>query len=691
MSGHGGAVKRVEAQAAQRVVGFSAETASSSSASDSEAFKGKARSLSASALESQSHAHSNLTVKPRPLRRPSIPRAVVGTPRSVEESPKALSSSLPPSGASPLSRSPFLTADSEAVNPFAVQAAAAKSVVEGTFREMQREFQVFQHPLVTRAFKVAKSAHEGQERKNGDPVMLHVMETARVLARLGMDEKVVAAGLLHDTVDDTPMTEELLASTINDKDVVDLVRGVSKLSDMSQMHRDTIFDTHEAEKTSERWRSIVLAMCDVRIVMIKLADRLHNMQTLGALPHAKRIRFATETKTLFAPLANRLGVWGIKAELEDLCFKWLEPEEHASLSEKMEGCSSDDLIGTLETLRSALQAEGISFEDLSGRPKNLFSIYKKLKQKNMTLDEIYDKCAIRVIVDSEDLCYRALDVIHAMWSPIEGKQKDYIKNKKANGYQSLHSVVRLTEGGDPLEVQVRTSEMHYVAEHGIAAHWRYKEACSREEPDAFIERRIAWARWVLNWEGEIDDQKAHISGKDGSPKSHNYSSILPHLAEGEMDFLNMKNPWTDGAGDRAYGMMPPESSNPSSSASPVYVVLVNGYDVKVRTMPAGSTMEDLVSMEDADGSLTFTKNNSEEFSYSQALNTGDVIELVYDHPNQDPLHGHDDGDPLEFDYEIDELYYEMNNSQCVEKERARLTRLYNKMYNNQGRLEPLGV
>lgn len=329
----------------------------------------------------------------------------------------------------------------------------------------------------------------------------------------------------------------------------------------------------------------------------------------------------------------------------------------------------------------------ISRSRISVEDRKIYTVFIRNSKRKVSLDEIYDKRAIRIIVDSEQLCYKAQSVVHGLWAPLAGKQKDYIQNKKANGYQSLHTVVRRTKNGDPLEVQIRTREMHHVAEHGIAAHWRYKESRSRIQPDAFIEKRVAWARWLLKWQVKTDDQKAHISG--GSPKaklSPDYSDMAPSVADGEMEFLNMKNPWTDASGE-GFQMCPSEAVNPG----PVYVVLVNGYDVSVRQMPAGSTMDDLVGEVDLNGEYTFTRNNSEEFSYNQELEMGDVIELVYEAIPQASVRGGttkqlDD----QVDFDIDEMY--LYSDYSVEKERARLTRMYNKMHDNSSRdLEPLGV
>lgn len=622
-----------------------------------------------------------LAIKPRPIRKAiNVARSATMSP-SVDD--KEYGVSLPGSllKDSILSSPRCLTNSAEMlINNFSMQ---SKCLTKSNLKELQKDFEVFTNPLVVRAYAVANTAHKDQLRKNGEPVFNHVLETTKILARLGMDERVVAAGLLHDILDDTPMTEEFLLETIGDKDVVDLVKGVSKLSDMSQMHRDSLYDTHETEKTSERWRSIVLAMCDVRIVLIKLADRLHNMRTLDALPHVKRIRMATETRHLFAPLANRLGVWSVKAELEDLCFQWLEPEEYRTLKAEMDKYDSENLIETLESLRACLEKDNIIFEDLCGRPKNIYSIYKKIKKKDVTFEEIYDRHAVRVIVNDEKLCYRALDAIHELWEPLQDKQKDYIKKKKPNGYQSLHTVVK-SQNGQPLEVQIRTNEMHFIAEYGIAAHWRYKEGSKTSQPDRFIERRVAWARWVLNWQAELNDQKAHIEGD--SPKAHlslNHSSVLPE----EMEFLNMKNPWTDESGD-AFNMGLSELNNDG----PVYVVLVDKFDVKVREMPNGSTMNDLVRAEDFhDGAYTFTRNNSEEFSLNQKVEMGDVIEIIDDEIPQasaisDPYIKED----VSLDFDIDDLYYSTINEDRLEKERARLSRMYNSMY-DKPRAEALEV
>jgi len=403
----------------------------------------------------------------------------------------------------------------------------------------QSGFAVCATPLVRKAFAVARSAHDGQERKSGDSVLSHAVATALILAELGLDDTVVAAGLLHDTLDDTMLTSAQLEALFPGSDVPALVAGVTAMSGASQLHRDAVA-MHSADSLPEHqvagMRAMLLAMADVRVVLIKLADRLHNMRTLSALPSASQQRVASETLSVFAPLAARLGVWALKAEMEDLCFAVLRPAEASHLSAALNGASvAADVERAVRALSERLAACGVHVTSMVGRPKNLYSTWCKLQRKGTPLhvhtssgddadvrsvisSAVLDARGLRCIVADEAACYAALDAIHALWSPVPGKVKDYIASPKANGYRSLHTVVSLPgNDGATLEVQLRTPDMHAAAEYGLAAHWRYKTqqssgsggSSSEDEDEAtdsaevegglFLEHQVAWARFLLTW------------------------------------------------------------------------------------------------------------------------------------------------------------------------------------------------
>ena len=361
-----------------------------------------------------------------------------------------------------------------------------------------------------RAFNIARSAHDGQLRKSGEPVLAHCVATALILAELGLDETVVAAGLLHDALDDTMLTGAQLASLFPHSDLGALVAGVSQMSCASQLHRDT--RRQLPQEDVESMRDMLLAMADVRVVLIKLADRLHNLRTISALPAASQQRVASETLAVFVPLAARLGVWSLKAEMEDACFRVLHPAEAAALSAALGDDDEDgaavDVASARGELAEALAEAGVAAVALEGRPKNLFSTWSKMVKKGLhqTMDvaSVLDARGLRVILADEDACYAALVAVHALWAPLPGKGKDYIVSPKMNGYRSLHTVVTDSQGRS-LEVQLRTREMHAAAEYGVAAHWRYKwQESEAEEEKAegalYLEQQVAWARFLLTWD-----------------------------------------------------------------------------------------------------------------------------------------------------------------------------------------------
>ncbi len=329
------------------------------------------------------------------------------------------------------------------------------------------------------AYFIAEKAHAGQQRSSGEPYILHPLAVAHILADLRMDDETICAGLLHDVIEDNPeYTDEFITKHFGE-DVTNLVEGVTKLkfravSEMSERQKAAA----EATRAGESLRKMLLAMAsDFRVMVIKLADRLHNMQTLDALPPAKRTRIANETLDVFAPLAARLGMWQIKWQLEDLAFKNLHPNEFQQVSDlvsKTRGQREEELREAIVQLKDRAEKKGLTILDVRGRPKHLYSIFNKMVKQGVPFEEIYDLLALRIIVEHTSECYVALGIVHDLWIPIAGLFYDYIGNPKSNGYQSLHTKVVGPQGG-PLEVQIRTMEMHQVAEFGVAAHWTYKE------------------------------------------------------------------------------------------------------------------------------------------------------------------------------------------------------------------------
>lgn len=329
------------------------------------------------------------------------------------------------------------------------------------------------------AYFIAEQAHAGQQRSSGEPYILHPLAVAHILADLRMDDDTICAGLLHDVIEDNPdYTAESITKLFGD-DVTSLVEGVTKLkfraiSEQTERQKAAA----EATRAGESLRKMLLAMAsDFRVMVIKLADRLHNMQTLDALPPAKRTRIANETLDIFAPLAARLGIWQIKWQLEDLAFKHLHPAEFQQVSElvsKSRGQREEELRVSVLQLKERADKKGLTLLDVRGRPKHLYSIFNKMVKQGLKFEEIYDLLALRIIVENTSDCYVALGIVHDLWVPIPGLFYDYIGKPKPNGYQSLHTKVLGPHGG-PLEVQIRTMEMHQVAEFGVAAHWTYKE------------------------------------------------------------------------------------------------------------------------------------------------------------------------------------------------------------------------
>ena len=359
--------------------------------------------------------------------------------------------------------------------------------------------------LIKRAADFAREVHEGQKRESGEPYYSHPEAVAISLAKMDMDADTVAAGLLHDVVEDGEGVTVDKLTELFDEDIAKMVDGVTKLTKTG--HASDI-ETKE-DRQAENLRKMYLAMAnDVRVIIIKLADRLHNMRTLGNCTLEKRQRIARETLDVYAPLADRFGMGAIKAELEDLSFEYLYPEEWRHLCSLIEPKQDERmklLNSAMKTIGEALEKAGIKNE-ISGRRKHMYSIFRKLKGKSRSLNEIYDLVAIRVIVGTVNDCYAALGVIHSIWKPMPGRFKDYISMPKTNMYRSLHTTL-FSDLGMPFEVQIRTLEMHRTAEYGVAAHWLYKEG--RARPDE-LDSKLAWVRDLINYEGDADSTREFI-------------------------------------------------------------------------------------------------------------------------------------------------------------------------------------
>ncbi|KAF8388723.1 hypothetical protein HHK36_025403 [Tetracentron sinense] len=475
----------------------------------------------------------------------------------------------------------------------------------------QLRHKIFYEDFVVKAFYEAEKAHRGQMRASGDPYLQHCVETAVFLAIIGANSTVVAAGLLHDTLDDSFISYDYVFRTFG-AGVADLVEGVSKLSQLSKLAREN----NTANKTIEadRLHTMFLAMADARAVLIKLADRLHNMMTLEALPLAKQHRFAKETLGIFVPLANRLGISNWKEQLENLCFKHLNPVQHQELSSKLVKSFDEAMtISAIEKLELALKDEAVSYHVLSGRHKSLYSIYCKMLKKKLTMDEIHDIHGLRLIVENEEDCYTALRAVHRLWPEVPGKFKDYICHPKFNGYRSLHTVV-MGEDMVPLEVQIRTQEMHLQAEFGFAAHWRYKEDDCKHS--TFVLQMVEWARWVVTWQCE-------------TMSKHLFSSL------GNADSIRSPCPFPSHSDDCPYSYTPHCGQD-----GPVFIIMMENEKMSVQEFPANSTVMDLLERVGFGSSRWFPygfpvkeelrpRLNHEPVSDpTRMLKMGDVVELT---------------------------------------------------------------
>ncbi len=365
--------------------------------------------------------------------------------------------------------------------------------------------------LIERAYFRAEQAHAGQKRKSGEPYFTHCVAVANILADMKLDAEAIAAALLHDVIEDTGITREDLSAEFGDV-VAALVDGVTKLTKLPiQVAQTNSRRSSNVNRELEYIRKMLLAMGDdIRVVLIKLADRLHNMRTLGYMPPEKQLRIARETMDIFAPLANRLGIWQIKWELEDLSFRYLEPEAYKRIATSLAERRADReryIAEIAEVLRKELAANGITNPTITGRPKHIYSIYRKMQRKNVPLEQIYDQRAVRIIVDEVWQCYLVLGIVHNLWRPIASEFDDYIAAPKDNFYRSLHTAV-VDKNGKVIEVQIRTWEMHEDAEYGIAAHWRYKEGTTH---DKAFEERINYLRRLMEFGSDVkDDAKSFV-------------------------------------------------------------------------------------------------------------------------------------------------------------------------------------
>jgi GTP pyrophosphokinase len=405
---------------------------------------------------------------------------------------------------------------------------------EDLLKILPENYSVVDRELIKNAYTLAEEAHRGQLRASGEPYITHCVAVAYILAELKVPPVIIAAALLHDTVEDTSVTLDDLRNKFGDE-IASLVDGVTKLTNLPRVSRggkredegkissgvhseedqlimgEALEKSRKKDLATETLRKTLMAMGDdVRVVMIKLADRLHNMRTLSYIPESKRYRIAKETMDIFAPLANRLGIWQIKWELEDLAFRYTQPEEYKAIAEKLSDrrVNREAEVNKIITELEKVLSEGGIKAEISGRPKHIYSIYQKMVQKDKSFEMVRDLRGVRLIVQDIPSCYAALGIIHTHWRPIPNEFDDYIAAPKDNFYQSIHTSV-IYNDGKPLEVQIRTEAMHHSAEYGIAAHWLYKE---KGNQDDHYQQRVTWLRKLMEWRQDVDDAQEFVDG-----------------------------------------------------------------------------------------------------------------------------------------------------------------------------------
>lgn len=381
------------------------------------------------------------------------------------------------------------------------------TIAEQLYQELIEKIKMY-HPskdfeMVEKAFRLAEDAHKEQKRKSGEPYIIHPLKVAYILAELELDMESIVAGILHDMIEDTAYSYEDISNLFSEEIAV-LVDGVTKLGKLSYSTKEEI--------QAENYRKMFLAMAkDIRVILIKLADRLHNMRTLNYMTPEKQREKAQETLDIYAPLAHRLGISKIRTEMEDLCFKYLNPDAYFDLAAKIERkrVERESFVrGIVEELQQKMEEAGIKGQ-IYGRNKHFFSIYKKMVNQNKTLDQIYDLFAVRAIVDTVRDCYGVLGIVHTMYKPMPGRFKDYIAMPKPNMYQSLHNTL-IGPSGEPFEIQIRTWEMHRTSEYGIAAHWKYKEGKAGDKSNQKEEAKLTWLRQILEWQKDMSDNKEYL-------------------------------------------------------------------------------------------------------------------------------------------------------------------------------------
>ncbi|MFH1564440.1 MAG: RelA/SpoT family protein [bacterium] len=354
--------------------------------------------------------------------------------------------------------------------------------------------------MIRLAYDFAEEAHRGQKRASGEDYIQHSLHTAKNLAKLHLDETMVIAGILHDVPEDTSRTINDIKKNFGD-DIANLVNGITKLGTIKY---------RGIERYIENLRKMFVAVAaDIRVILIKFADRIHNLQTLYALPRDKQLRIASEVMQIYAPIANRLGMWELKGQMEDEAFKYLHPKEYAKIKDIIDPYYQKS-VDILEEIRTKIgeisKKNNIEIKIIQGRAKHLYKIYKKLQKHDNDINKIYDLIANRIIVNSISDCYAVLGLIHEQWKPLKGRIKDYISQPKPNGYQSLHTTV-FGPGGRPIEFQIRTKEMHEEAEYGIAAHWHYDETFHSEEGTKLSNKKLSWVKELTKWKKNLDDNK----------------------------------------------------------------------------------------------------------------------------------------------------------------------------------------